>query len=54
MKTKFFLFAGLLAACLTSCSEMDEFADNNGYTDDGKSIKTIQDSPLPPSKKGIK
>lgn len=39
MKTKFFLFAGLLAACLTSCSEMDEFADNNGYTDDGKSIK---------------
>ena len=39
MKTKFFLFAGLLATCLTSCSEMDEFADNNGYTDDGKSIK---------------
>ena len=39
MKTKFFLFAGLLAACLTSCSEMDEFADNTGYTDDGKSIK---------------
>jgi hypothetical protein len=39
MKTKFFLFAGLLAACLTSCSEMDEFADNNSYVDDGKSIK---------------
>ena len=39
MKTKFFLFAGLLAACLTSCSEMDEFADNTGYVDDGKSIK---------------
>ena len=39
MKTKFFLFAGLLAACLTSCSEMDEFADNTDYVDDGKSIK---------------
>ena len=39
MKTKFFLFAGLLAACLTSCSEMDEFADNTGFVDDGKSIK---------------
>ena len=39
MKTKFFFFAGLLAACLTSCSEMDEFADNTGYVDDGKSIK---------------
>ena len=39
MKTKFFLFAGLLAACLTSCSEMDEFADNTSYVDDGKSIK---------------
>lgn len=39
MKTKFFLFAGLLVACLTSCSEMDEFADNTGYIDDGKSIK---------------
>lgn len=39
MKTKFFLFAGLMAACLTSCSEMDEFADNNSYVDDGKSIK---------------
>lgn len=39
MKTKFFFFAGLLAACLTSCSEMDEFADNTCYTDDGKSIK---------------
>ena len=39
MKTKFFLFAGLLAACLTSCSEMDEIADNTGYVDDGKSIK---------------
>ena len=39
MKTKFFLIAGLLAACLTSCSEMDEFADNTGYVDDGKSIK---------------
>ena len=39
MKTKFFLFAGLLAACLFSCSEMDEFADNNSYVDAGKSIK---------------
>ncbi len=40
MKTKFFLFAGLMAACLTSCSETDEFADGkNGYGDDGKGIK---------------
>lgn len=39
MKTKFFLIAGLLAAGLTACSEMDEFADNNSYVDDGKSIK---------------
>ena len=40
MKTKFFLFAGLLAVCLTSCSEMDEFADvKNDYVDAGKSIK---------------
>ena len=39
MKTKFFLFAGLMAASLTSCSEMDEFADNNNYVDAGKSIK---------------
>ena len=39
MKTRILLFAGLLAACLTSCSEMDEVAGNNGYVDDGKSIK---------------
>lgn len=40
MKTKFFLFAGLLATCFTACNESDEIADiNNGRVDDGKSIK---------------
>ena len=38
MKTRNVLFAGLVAACLASCSEMNEFADNIGYVDDGKSI----------------
>lgn len=38
MKTKFFLFAGLLTVYLTSCSEMDEFADNKGCVVDGKYI----------------
>ena len=40
MKTKFFLFAGLLATCFTACNESDEIADiNNGRVDDGQSIK---------------
>ena len=38
MKTKFFLFAGLLTIYLTSCSEMDEFAANKGCVVDGKYI----------------
>ena len=40
MKTSVFLFAGLMAVCLASCTDSDENANTNGkYVDDGKSIK---------------
>ena len=40
MKTRIFLFAGLMAVCLASCTNSDEIAGINGrYVDDGKSIK---------------
>ena len=40
MKTRIFLFAGLMAVCLASCTNSDEIASVNGrYVDDGKSIK---------------
>lgn len=40
MKTRIFLFAGLMAVCLAACTDSDEIAGINGrYVDDGKSIK---------------